>query len=89
MRWRYYEFPEDGLYMAPDLEDILVENVRTEFEGTLSSHAFGIAAPLVAFSGFAGVGGGCMERHASLLCVLAAKHAETDIIRQAIAGYID
>jgi hypothetical protein len=89
MRWRYYEFPKDGLYMAPDVEDIPVQNVRTGFEETLSSQAFGIAASLVAFSGFAGVGGGCMERHASLLCVLAANHAETDLIRQAIAGFID
>jgi hypothetical protein len=89
MRWRYYEFPKDGLYMAPDVEDISVQNVRTGFEGTLSSHAFGIAASLVAFSGFAGVGDGCMEQHASLLCVLAAKQAEADLIRRAIAGYID
>lgn len=89
MRWRYYEFPKDGLYMAPDVEDIPVQNVRTGFEGTLSSHSFGIAVSLMAFLGFVGVGGGCMEQHANLLCVLAAKHAETELIRQAIAGYTD
>jgi len=89
MRWRYYEFSEDGLYMAPDVEDIPVQNDRVEFQGALSSHAFGIAASLMAFSHFAGVGGGCMELHASTLLVLAAKHTETNLIRRALAGYLD
>ena len=30
-----------------------------------------------------------MEQHANPLSVLAAKHAETELIRQAIAGYTD
>ena len=74
--------------MAPDVEEVPVENRRRGFQGTLSAHAFGIATSLLAFAEFAGVGGGCMERHASLLCVLAAKHAEADLISRAIAGYI-
>ena len=88
MRWRYVEFGEEDIYMAPDAEEIPVENRRRGFQGTLSSHAFGVATSLLAFSEFAGVGGGCMERRASLLCVLAAKHAEADLISRAIAGHI-
>lgn len=86
MRWRYYEFSVGGLYMAPDVEDIPIEDDRDGFQCTLSSHAFGIAASLLAFAGFAGVGGGCMEQHASALLDFAARHAETELIRQTVAG---
>ncbi|MBS0416927.1 MAG: antirestriction protein [Proteobacteria bacterium] len=86
MRWRYYEFSRDGLYMAPDVEGIPVQDDRDGFQCTLSSHAFGIAASLLAFSGFAGVGEGCIERHASALLVLAAKHPESELLRQTVAG---
>ena len=87
-RWNYYEFSGDGLYMAPEVDEIPVENKEIGFQGTLSKHAFGIAASLLAYAGFAGVGEGSIEQHASLLCVLAAKHSESDLIRQTIAGHI-
>ncbi|MBS0420208.1 MAG: antirestriction protein [Proteobacteria bacterium] len=86
VRWRYYEFSGHGLYMAPDIEDIPVQDDRDGFQCTLSSHAFGIATSLLAFSRFAGVGDGCMEKHASSLLELAIKHPETELIRQTVAG---
>jgi uncharacterized protein YyaL (SSP411 family) len=87
--WHFYELPNGGFYLAPDLSETLKIAADDGFEDELSSDAAGIVVTLYALGQLAAENveteqGDLLAERYHLLRSFASSHAEWSLIRRAI-----